>query len=76
MLWVDGFSRNRTFIRMAKIDDLIKRIKALDGYQIKAGILKGATYPDTGQSVAQVAIWQEYGVPSLSLIHISEPTRH
>lgn len=49
---------------MAKIDDLIKRIKALDGYQIKAGILKGATYPDTGQSVAQVAIWQEYGVPS------------
>ena len=33
---------------MAKIDDLIKRIKALDGYQIKAGILKGATYPDTG----------------------------
>ena len=64
MLWVDGFSRNRTFIRMAKIDDLIKRIKALDGYQIKAGILKGATYPDTGQSVAQVAFWQEYGVPS------------
>lgn len=47
-----------------KIDALIARAKELKGYQVKAGVLKGATYPDTGQSVAQVAIWQEYGIPS------------
>lgn len=47
-----------------KIDEMLARAKALKGFRIKAGILEGATYPDTGQSVAKVAMWQEYGVPS------------
>ena len=38
------------------------RIKELDGVTTQAGFLGGA-YPN-GQSIAQVAVWQEFGVPS------------
>ena len=38
------------------------RIKELDGVTTQAGFL-GGTYPN-GQSIAQVAVWQEFGVPS------------
>lgn len=64
MRWAGELRQSVIFILMANIDDLIKKARALDGFTIKAGILKGATYPDTGQSVVQVAYWQEYGVPS------------
>ena len=41
------------------------RIKALDGASTQAGFL-GGKYPN-GQSIAQVAVWQEFGVPSRSI---------
>lgn len=50
---------------MAKIDEIIKRLEKLKRLKIKAGILKVATYPDTGMSVAQVAIWQEFGTSTI-----------
>lgn len=51
---------------MAKtIGDVIKRIKALDEYKVSAGVLGGATYPDTGKSVAEVAIQQEFGTSTI-----------
>ncbi|CAI3933441.1 phage virion morphogenesis protein [Commensalibacter communis] len=35
-----------------------------DGFTIKVGIASGATYPD-GQSVADVAYWNEVGTPNI-----------
>ena len=44
---------------------LKKRLRELDGYSIKAGILENATYPDSGMSVAKVARMQEYGTSTI-----------
>lgn len=42
------------------IKEIISRVKRLKNLKVKAGVL-GATYVDTGQSVADVAMWNEYG---------------
>lgn len=44
-----------------------RRIKRADGMEISAGIFSGATYPDTGQSVAQAALIQEFGAPAANI---------
>ncbi len=46
---------------------LARRIQSASGLKIRAGILAGATYPDTGKSVAEIAIIQEYGAPAANI---------
>lgn len=42
------------------IEDVIAKVRSIKNLKIKAGIL-GANYIDSGESVAQVAMWNEYG---------------
>lgn len=46
------------------LDDLIAKVRSLKGVKLKAGVL-GAYYVDTKQSVAQVALWNEYGTANI-----------
>lgn len=43
------------------IEDVISKIRSMHRAKVKAGVLEGSTYGD-GKSVAQVAMWNEYGV--------------
>lgn len=52
---------NPTFFR-----DIDLKLKELDGYESKVGWFETAHYPD-GPPVAQVAFWQNQGVPSRSI---------
>lgn len=44
-----------------------RKVRRADGMEVSAGIFSGATYPDTGQSVAKVALTQEFGAPAANI---------
>lgn len=44
------------------LKDVINRVRSLRGFKVKAGVLEGASPYGNGLSVAQVAMWNEYGV--------------
>lgn len=44
----------------AKWDKLVSSLKNLDDHKVVVGVLEKAKYPN-GQSVAEVAFWNEYG---------------
>lgn len=56
---------------------IMRDLEKLDGMEVVAGILKDAGNYDKGQSIADVAIWNEYGtsrIPSRPFIRISADT--
>lgn len=56
---------------------IITNLKSLDGTTISAGILNTAGNYDKGQSLVDVAIWNEYGtrrIPSRPFIRIASDT--
>ena len=53
---------------------IMNSIQALNGKEIKAGVLESAGNESNGQSIAQVAIWNEYGtkkIPSRPFVTIA-----
>ena len=51
-----------------------RELRKLDGKEISAGILRDAGNYDKGQSIADVAIWNEYGtsrIPSRPFVRIA-----
>lgn len=45
----------------AKLEAYLAKIADRMEGELKVGFLEGAIYPETGDSVAQVAFWNEYG---------------
>lgn len=43
---------------------LNKIASQLDSKQVKVGFIDGATHTETGESIAQIAAWDEYGQPA------------
>lgn len=53
-------------IPMAKLfQKFRKKLTNLEGFSVKAGVLAGATYPDTGVKVAKIARMQEFGTSKI-----------
>lgn len=47
------------------IEDFLNNVASqLDSKQLKVGFIDGATHTETGQSIAQIAAWNEYGQPA------------
>lgn len=46
----------------AALEDISKR---MSGGSVRVGFLEGATYPEDGTPVAQVAFWNEYGTAKI-----------
>nr|DAN96658.1 MAG TPA: virion morphogenesis protein [Caudoviricetes sp.] len=72
MRWADGYSVHAASIRMARdfkkaLRKTARKIRRADGMEVSAGIFAGATYPDTGQSVAKVALINEFGAPAANI---------
>lgn len=44
-----------------KLEEALAKISAKMSGSLRVGFLEGATYPETGIPVAQVAFWNEYG---------------
>lgn len=46
------------------IEDFLNNVSSqLDSKQVKVGFIDGATHTETGESIAQIAAWNEYGQP-------------
>lgn len=61
-----GWLRRRNIIPMAKLfPKFRKKLAGMDGFLVKAGVLAGATYPDTGVKVAKIARLQEFGTSKI-----------
>lgn len=66
MLLAAGWLRRRNFIRMAELfPKFRKKLAGMDEFSVKAGVLAGATYPDTGVKVAKIARMQEFGTSKI-----------
>lgn len=47
------------------IEDFLNNVSSqLDSKQVKVGFIDGATHTETGESIAQIAVWNEYGDPA------------
>lgn len=47
------------------IDDFLSNVASqLDSKQVKVGFIDGATHTESGESIAQIAAWNEYGDPA------------
>ena len=58
---------------------IVQNCKGFDGKEVKAGVLESAGDEENGQSVAQVAYWNEYGtkrIPSRPFLAIASDEKN